>query len=91
MTALRMATLNGAKALGLQDKTGSLRVGKQADMIAIELDSPDTWPAPTVAKDPGFTPVSHIVYSATRTQVTDSWVKGKRLMKDRSVLTLPMD
>mmetsp|Transcript_63205 Transcript_63205/g.150726 ORF Transcript_63205/g.150726 Transcript_63205/m.150726 type:complete len:470 (+) Transcript_63205:168-1577(+) len=90
LSALRMATLNGAKALGLQSKVGSLKVGKQADIIAIDMDTPDTWPSPTVAADPGFTPVSHIVYSTTRNQVTDSWVRGRRLMKEREVLTLPM-
>mmetsp|Transcript_93291 Transcript_93291/g.201816 ORF Transcript_93291/g.201816 Transcript_93291/m.201816 type:complete len:564 (-) Transcript_93291:34-1725(-) len=87
--ALRMATLNGAKALGLDKVTGSLVVGKEADMIAVDFGQPPSWPAPTSA-DPslGFDPVTHIVYSSTRDQVTDVWVKGKRLLRNRRVTTL---
>jgi len=88
-TALRMATLNGAKALGLDKVTGSLVVGKDADMIAVDFGQPPTWPAPTVADaSMGFDPVSHIAYSSTRDQVTDVWVRGKRLLRNRRVTTL---
>ncbi|WP_230369299.1 amidohydrolase family protein [Paludibacterium denitrificans] len=55
-TALRMATLHGAKALGIDDKVGSVRVGKQADLIAIDLSDIETAPA--------FDPISHVVYAA---------------------------
>lgn len=88
LTALRMATLNGAKALGLGATTGSLVVGKAADMIAVDFSSPSAWPAPTGAKTKGFDPVTNIVYSSTRDQVTDSWVAGRRLMRSREVLTM---
>jgi len=73
ITALRMATLNGAKALGISKVTGSITVGKDADMIAIDLSGPSLWPSPTLpnAASPsmscpiaGFDPVSHIVYAA---------------------------
>lgn len=73
--ALRMATLNGAKALGLDDRIGSLTPGKAADLTAIDLS-----PAAT---QPVYDPISQIVYSAGRDQVTDVWVAGKRLLRDR--------
>mmetsp|Transcript_37978 Transcript_37978/g.80421 ORF Transcript_37978/g.80421 Transcript_37978/m.80421 type:complete len:542 (+) Transcript_37978:136-1761(+) len=88
-TALRMATLNGAKALGLGDKIGSLAVGKEADMIAVQFNGPAVWPAPNSGNAlEGFDPVTHIVYSSTRDQVSDVWVQGKRLMKNRKVTTI---
>ncbi|MDN0074591.1 TRZ/ATZ family hydrolase [Crenobacter sp. SG2303] len=77
-TAIRMATLNGAKALGIDDQVGSIKAGKQADLIAVDLATIET--APT------FDPVSHIVYAAGREQVTHTWVAGECLLKDR-VLT----
>jgi len=80
MTALRMATINGAKALGLADKTGSLRIGKAADVIAIDLNQLETQPL--------YCPVSHIVYAASRQQVTDVWVAGRRLLHNRQLTTL---
>jgi 5-methylthioadenosine/S-adenosylhomocysteine deaminase len=79
MTALRMATINGAKALGLEQETGSLTVGKSADVIAIDLDHLETQPV--------FSPVSQIVYAASRQQVTDVWVAGKQLLKQRQLTT----
>jgi 5-methylthioadenosine/S-adenosylhomocysteine deaminase len=88
-TALRMATLHGAKALGLDEVTGSLKAGKDADMVAVTFSSPAVWPAPTVS-DPklGFDPVTHLVYSSSRDQVTDVWVRGRRLLKSRELQTL---
>jgi 5-methylthioadenosine/S-adenosylhomocysteine deaminase len=77
---LQMATLNGAKALGLDHITGSLAVGKAADFIAINLDEIETLPT--------YHPESHIIYAASRNQVTDVWVAGKQLMKNRTLLTL---
>lgn len=56
--ALQMATLNGARALNLQDKIGSLEPGKMADIIAIRLDDIETQPL--------WNPVSHVVYAASR-------------------------
>lgn len=80
MTALRMATINGAKALGLADETGSLSPGKAADVIAIDLDQLETRPL--------YCPVSQIVYAASRKQVTDVWVAGKRLLNQRQLTTI---
>lgn len=78
--ALKMATLNGAKALGIDHLTGSLEAGKAADFIAIDLDQIETQPL--------YHPVSQIVYASSRNQVTDVWVGGKQLMKERKLLTL---
>jgi 5-methylthioadenosine/S-adenosylhomocysteine deaminase len=70
--ALRMATLNGAKALGLEARTGSLTAGKAADIAAIDLSA--------ISSQPVYDPVSHIVYATTRNQVSDVWVNGKQLL-----------
>lgn len=67
--ALAMATLQGARALGLQDKVGSIEVGKQADLVAVKLDDLNSLPC--------FDPVSHLVYVAGREQVTHTWVDGQ--------------
>lgn len=80
MTALRMATINGAKALGLEQETGSLTISKSADVIAIDLDHLETQPL--------FCPISQIVYAASRQQVTDVWVAGKQLLKKRQLTTV---
>ncbi|MDD1613364.1 MAG: TRZ/ATZ family hydrolase [Methylococcaceae bacterium] len=83
MTALRMATINGAKALGLDACCGSLSVGKAADVIAIDLNYLETQPL--------YCPVSQIVYAASRQQVTDVWVAGKQLLKQRQLTTINVD
>jgi len=83
MTALRMATINGAKALGLDTCCGSLSIGKAADVIAIDLNYLETQPL--------YCPVSQIVYAASRQQVTDVWVAGKRLLKQRQLTTVNID
>ncbi|MDO9105434.1 MAG: TRZ/ATZ family hydrolase [Methylovulum sp.] len=83
MTVLRMATINGAKALGLEHEIGSLSVGKAADVIAIDLNLLETRPL--------YCPVSQIVYAASRQQVTDVWVAGKRLLNQRQLTTINLD
>lgn len=67
-TALEMATINGARALGLQDQIGSIETGKQADLIAVRLDDLNSLPC--------YDPISHLVYVAGREQVTHTWVDG---------------
>jgi 5-methylthioadenosine/S-adenosylhomocysteine deaminase len=79
-TVLRMATLNSAIALGIADKTGSLTVGKEADVVAIDLDAVETQPL--------YHPISQIVYACNRNQVTGVWVAGKQLMKNRELTTV---
>ncbi len=66
--ALRMATLEGATALGLEGRIGSLAIGKQADLCAVRLD--DT------SLQPCFNPASHLVYAAGREHVSHVWVSG---------------
>lgn len=78
--ALEMATINGARALGMDSFTGSLEIGKQADIIAVDLSAVETTPV--------FDPVSHLVYCAGRHQVSDVWVAGKHLMKQRVLTSL---
>lgn len=78
--ALKMATAHGATALGIDHITGSLEKGKAADFVAINLDALETMPI--------YHPLSQIVYAASRQQVTDVWVAGKQLMKNRELLTL---
>lgn len=78
--AITMATLNGAKALGIGHITGSITPGKAADFVAINLDEIESLPL--------YHPTSQIVYATTRNQVTDVWVSGKRLLKNRQLLTL---
>ncbi|MDD5578789.1 MAG: TRZ/ATZ family hydrolase [Methylobacter sp.] len=80
MTALRMATINGARALGLDNEIGSLSIGKSADVIAIDLSCLETQPL--------YCPISQIVYAASRQQVTDVWIAGKRLLKQRQLTTI---
>ena len=78
--ALRMATINGAKALGWDDQIGSLEAGKSADMIAVEISS--------LSQNPLYNPASQLVYSNAGSQVTHSWVAGKALLRERSLVTL---
>jgi 5-methylthioadenosine/S-adenosylhomocysteine deaminase len=75
--ALRMATLNGARALGLDDHTGSIEVGKFADLAAFDLSR--------LAQQPVYDPVSQLIYSSSRDCVRHVWVAGKHLLDDRQL------
>ncbi|HEB63085.1 MAG TPA: TRZ/ATZ family hydrolase [Gammaproteobacteria bacterium] len=81
--ALKMATLNGAKALGIDNKTGSLKAGKAADITAVHLGS--------LENQPIYHPVSQIVYTSGRHNVTDVWVAGQHLLKSGMLTTLDED
>ncbi len=74
---LRAGTLNGARALGLEEQIGSLRPGKVADIVAIDLGQPTTQPV--------YDPISQIVYAAGREQVSDVWIAGRRLVSNSRV------
>jgi 5-methylthioadenosine/S-adenosylhomocysteine deaminase len=78
--ALHMATLAGARALGLEALIGSLEVGKMADVVAVDLNRPATQPC--------YDPVSHLVYSAGSDQVSHVWVGGKAVLAEGRCLTL---
>ncbi|MCP3673508.1 MAG: TRZ/ATZ family hydrolase [Gammaproteobacteria bacterium] len=80
MTVLEMATINGARALGMDKEIGSLERGKQADIIAVDMSG--------IEQQPMYNPISQLVYTSDRTQVTNLWVAGKHLMKDRQLTTL---
>jgi len=71
---LRMATINGAKATGLGTLTGSIEVGKQADLTSVNFNRLELQPV--------YNPVSHIVYSANRYDVSHVWVAGKQMLEN---------
>lgn len=72
--ALRMATLNGARALGLESQIGSLESGKLADLVAFDLSG--------LAQQPVYDPVSQLIYASSRDCVKHVWVGGKQLLDD---------
>lgn len=76
--ALRMATLDGANALGMADRLGSIEIGKFADLCAIDLS--------TIETQPCFDPVSHLVYCAGREHVTHVWVAGTPVVAEKRLL-----
>jgi len=78
--ALRMATINGAKALAWDNEIGSLELGKQADIIAVKIDS--------ISQQPLYNPASQLVYTNSGSQVSHSWVAGKMLLENRKLCTI---
>lgn len=82
-SVLKMATLNGARALGMADSVGSIETGKWADLAAIDLGSVETQPV--------YDPVSALVYSAGREQVSDVWVAGQQVLKQRQLVNMDID
>jgi 5-methylthioadenosine/S-adenosylhomocysteine deaminase len=76
-SVLRMATINGARALGLDQQTGSLEPGKAADAVCVRLTDPCVQPV--------LDPLSQLVYAAGRDQVTDVWVGGEHLVVDAAL------
>lgn len=79
-TALEMATINGARALGLADQIGSLQPGKYADITAVDLGGIDN--------EPLYDPLSQLVYASSRNQVSDVWIAGRRLLASGSFTNL---
>jgi 5-methylthioadenosine/S-adenosylhomocysteine deaminase len=75
--ALEMATIEGARALGLDSRIGSIVPGKSADLTAIDLA--------TIETQPVYDPLSHIVYAAGREHVTHVWVDGRARVSDRKI------
>ena len=82
-TVLRMATIGGAKALGMEDLIGSIERGKRADIILVDLLSPHFVPLHNV--------ISHLVYSAKGTDVRSVIVDGRILVRDRRLLHVDLE
>ena len=82
-TLVKMATIDGAKVLGLEKITGSLEVGKSADLIVIDTNKPHLVPM--------YNPYSHLVYAASGHDVTHSIIDGNIVMEDRRLLTLDVE
>ncbi|MFL0809512.1 MAG: TRZ/ATZ family hydrolase [Agarilytica sp.] len=80
MTALEMATINGAKAMGMENTIGSLEIGKKADLIAVDLNG--------LQHKPLYDPISQLVYTSIGHKIAHSWVNGRQLVKDFQLQTL---
>jgi len=72
--SLRMATINGAKSLGLSDQIGSLEPGKKADVIAVDFSQLNTQPV--------YDPVAQLVYATNSMQVSHVWINGEKKVSD---------
>ena len=81
--AIQAATLNGAKAIGLGDRIGSLVAGKQADIVAVRLDAIET--------EPLYHPMSQLVYATGRQQVSDVWIAGARKLDSGALIDIDLD
>jgi 5-methylthioadenosine/S-adenosylhomocysteine deaminase len=84
---LRIATIEGAKAFGLDTQIGSLEPGKKADLILVDLNKPHLWPLLDGSLN---NIIDQLVYSANSADVTDSFIDGKQIMAERSLLTLDL-
>ncbi|MDJ0654771.1 MAG: TRZ/ATZ family hydrolase [Xanthomonadales bacterium] len=81
--ALEMATINGARALGLGQVVGSIEAGKRADLTAIRLDALETMP--------NYEVISQVVYATGRQQVSDVWIDGRRVLDQRRLTRIDID
>ena len=79
---LSMATINAAKALQMADQIGSIEAGKQADLVAVRLDSLETWPVHNV--------ISQLVYACSRHQVDSVWVAGQTVYRQGQLVNLDL-
>ncbi len=83
VSALRAATMGGAKAMGLDDRIGSIEVGKRADLVCVDLQQIETQPLHDV--------ISQLVYATGRHQVTDVWIDGKARLRQRELPGMDLD
>jgi len=83
LSVVRMATIGGADAVGLGNITGSLEIGKKADIIILDTHKPHLVPM--------YNPLSHLVYSATGADVRDVIINGEIVVRDRKITTLDLD
>jgi 5-methylthioadenosine/S-adenosylhomocysteine deaminase len=81
--ALEMMTINGAKALGMEKCIGSIEPGKAADFCALDLSCPETQPLHHV--------VSQVIYAASRRQVSDVWVAGRRVLESGQLTSIDLE
>lgn len=81
-SALRMATLDAARALDLDAQIGSIEAGKQADLIAVNLDTPETRPL--------YDPIAQLVYAAGRDQVHWVWIGGELKLRERELVGMDL-
>jgi len=81
--AIEMLTINGARALGLEQDIGSIEPGKQADLCAVDLRAPETQPLYHV--------ISQLVYAASSRQVSDVWVAGRRVLDSGELTTIDLE
>jgi 5-methylthioadenosine/S-adenosylhomocysteine deaminase len=79
-SALRMATLGGARAMALDEHIGSIEVGKQADLITLRVDVPEMQPL--------YDPISQIVYAGARQYVRDVWIAGECKVSDGELVDI---
>jgi len=82
-TVFKMTTAAGAKTIGLGELTGSIEAGKLADLIILNTHSPHMVPM--------YDPISHIVYSASGSDVRDVMIGGKVIVRDRNLLTMDLE
>ena len=80
--ALEAATLGGARAMAIDNKVGSLEVGKQADIIAVDISA--------IEQQPIYQPISQLVYTACGHQVSHSWIHGQQVLVDRQPVHLEL-
>ena len=83
LAVLKMATIDGARAIGRDHEIGSIEVGKQADLIVVDVSKPHLFPL--------YNPISHIVYSASGADVRDVMVAGTLLVRDGGLLTIDIN
>jgi 5-methylthioadenosine/S-adenosylhomocysteine deaminase len=81
-TVLKMATIDGARVLGLDDRIGSIEIGKSADIIILDTNKPHWIPL--------FNPYSQLVYAASGADVVTSIIAGSVVMRDRKLLTMDL-
>jgi 5-methylthioadenosine/S-adenosylhomocysteine deaminase len=79
---LRMATIDAARAVGIADVVGSIEVGKRADLVLLDADSPSLTPS--------YDAASTVVYAAGRGDVRDVWIDGRRVLRDRALTTIDL-
>lgn len=82
-TVLKMATLDGARVLGLADRIGSIETGKDADIILVDMNKPHLTPL--------YNPYSHLVYAASGADTLTSIIGGRIVMKNRRLLTIDVE